>query len=286
MTAERCAAACVRRGDPMTATAPPVLRWLLVEQPKAWGPDPWRDCDLPAPVVAGLAERAASVGARVLLIRKPGRHTGTPLRWAYVDSVRELTWWSTFTDPHDLLTAPWPSGTPTAEPAYLVCAHGRHDTCCALRGRPVAAALAATRPEATWECSHVGGDRFAANLVALPHGFYFGQVGVDAVTGLADRFEAGRLTVPLLRGRSTVTAPVQAAQRIARERTGEDAVHAYAPVSVTPLGRDRWSVALDGLPEPIRLRATFTTSDSPLTCSATANSRMRSFIEDTEDTEG
>ena len=32
------------------------------------------------------------------------------------------------------------------EPLFLVCTHGRHDRCCALRGRPVAAALAARHP--------------------------------------------------------------------------------------------------------------------------------------------
>ena len=55
-----------------------------------------------------------------------------------------------------------PSPALEPEPMLLVCTHGVHDTCCAVRGRPVAAALARRWPEATWECSHVGGDRFAA----------------------------------------------------------------------------------------------------------------------------
>ncbi|OLR91322.1 sucrase ferredoxin [Actinokineospora bangkokensis] len=275
---ERCADACGRRGDPLTGTAPPVPRWLLVEQPKAWGPDPWRDCALPADVIAGLARRAAQVGARVMLIRRPGRREEGPLRWAYVDSLRGESWWSTFDDPHELVTSPWPSGTRSVDPVYLVCAHGRHDTCCALRGRPVAAALARSRPERTWECSHVGGDRFAANLVALPHGFYFGQVTPEGVERLAEDFEAGRLTIPLVRGRTTLTGPVQAAQQVARERTGEAGVEAFAPTRVEQVEQGRWVVHLDGLAEPVRLRAEFVTSDSPLTCSATAPGRFRVFV--------
>ena len=47
----------------------------------------------------------------------------------------------------------------------LVCTHGRHDACCAERGRPFAAALAQVAPEETWEVSHIGGDRFAANVL-------------------------------------------------------------------------------------------------------------------------
>ena len=61
-------------------------------------------------------------------------------------------------------------------PILLVCTHGVHDTCCALRGRPVAAALAARWPGQVWECSHVGGDRFAPNVVVLPDGFYYGNL--------------------------------------------------------------------------------------------------------------
>ena len=68
-----------------------------------------------------------------------------------------------------------------------MCTHGRHDACCAERGRPVAAALTAARPEQTWEVSHVGGDRFAANLLVLPEGLYYGQVTADEAPGLAQR---------------------------------------------------------------------------------------------------
>ena len=55
-------------------------------------------------------------------------------------------------------------------PLFGVCTHGRHDACCAERGRPVAAALTASHPDETWEISHMGGDRFAANMVVLPGG--------------------------------------------------------------------------------------------------------------------
>jgi hypothetical protein len=79
------------------------------------------------------------------------------------ESVR---WGELPTDEHllEVLSGSDP-GEVSEEPIYLVCTHGRHDACCAVRGRPVAAALAAAYPERTWECSHIGGDRFAANVV-------------------------------------------------------------------------------------------------------------------------
>ncbi|WP_424189139.1 sucrase ferredoxin [Actinokineospora sp. G85] len=275
---ERCAAACTRRGDPQEGTAPPVSTWLLIEQPRAWGPDPWRDCDLPAEVVEGLAERVRGTGTRVLLIRRPGRSTvDGPLRWAFVDSVAGMSWWSTFTDPASLLTAPWRSGVASSEPVYLVCTHGRHDACCAIRGRPVAAALALSHPAETWECSHVGGDRFAANVVALPAGLYFGKVTPESVGEVVSELEAGRLVLEHVRGRSTVSAPAQAAEFHVRGRVGERAVSALAPVSVEALGRDRWRVRLAGVAEGVEVSAGFEEADSPLTCSAGRAGMMRRF---------
>ena len=39
-----------------------------------------------------------------------------------------------------------PGLTPHLDPVFAVCTHGRHDTCCAERGRPAAAALAGAHP--------------------------------------------------------------------------------------------------------------------------------------------
>src|SRR5205085_492850 len=55
------------------------------------------------------------------------------------------------------------------EPLWLACTHGVHDKCCARRGLPVYAALAALPDETAWQCSHMGGDRFAANVLCFPH---------------------------------------------------------------------------------------------------------------------
>ena len=109
-----------------------------------------------------------------------------------------------------------PAWTPVAEPIYLVCTHGKHDPCCALRGRPVAYALAeALAPGRVWECSHVGGDRFAGNMVSLPSGLYLGRVEPEEVSAVAELIDAGRVPVHYLRGRSSLSTPAQAAQHFA-----------------------------------------------------------------------
>ncbi|CRK59518.1 Sucraseferredoxin family protein [Alloactinosynnema sp. L-07] len=278
MIRERCSDGCLRRGDLIGASAPPVRRWVLIEQPGPWGADALWESDLPASIAASVTAQAAEVGARVLLIRRPGRTPPGPRRYAVVDARAERLWWNEFTDPADLsdLSVAAPRGEPSTEPAYLVCAHGKHDTCCAIRGRPVAAALAAARPGQVWECSHVGGDRYSANLLALPHGVYFGQVPANQAVAVAADFEAGNLTLPYLRGRSTVPAPVQAAQQFARERSGDRRIDAFALVSVRRVAHEEWEVELVGA-RRLRVRAVFVRSDTPLTCSATVPAAIRHF---------
>jgi hypothetical protein len=107
------------------------------------------------------------------------------------------------------------------DPLYLVCTHGKHDPCCAIRGRPLVAAMAeALSPGRVWECSHVGGDRFAGNVVALPGGLYLGRVEPEEASGVAELIDAGRVPVHYLRGRSSLSLPVQAAQHFARTSGG------------------------------------------------------------------
>jgi Sucrase/ferredoxin-like len=253
---DRCAPSAERRGDQMHGTASPVPRWLLVEQPGPWGRDALVESELDDRVARTLAARAAHARVRVVLIRRPGRSgRADRRRWALVDSRpgRESCWWGEWSAATDLLELPLDgplTTTPTTAPVYLVCAHGRHDACCAIRGRPVAATLAATRPGATWECSHVGGDRFAANLVVLPHGLYYGHVTPPAAARLAGLYESGRVDPTWLRGRSSIPLPVQAAQHYARLAFAEDRLDALHPLDAQRLDERTWKVWLAADPEP------------------------------------
>ncbi len=107
------------------------------------------------------------------------------------------------------------------QPLFLVCTHGKHDACCARHGRPLFEALAEQLDEETvWQCTHVGGDRFAGNLVCLPHGLYYGRVEREDAVGLLDEHLSGRLTLANYRGRSCHPFHVQAADADVRAATG------------------------------------------------------------------
>ena len=111
-------------------------------------------------------------------------------------------------------------GAPSDEPVVLVCTHGRRDVCCARRGRPVAKALDERLPGRVWETTHVGGDRFAANVVTLPHGTYHGGVTAEAAPALVATAVDRAVVLPYLRGTAGLPAVVQAAEYFVRREPG------------------------------------------------------------------
>jgi len=286
VNATRCAAAADAVGDPLEATAPPAERWILVEHTGPWGRRALSDSGIDPTAARALVRWAETSAGRVTLIRRPdsGRDPGARRCWYLVDSRpgHESVCGGSFTGERELLDVVAGSAPDEAlaEPIYLVCTHGKHDACCAVRGRPVAAALAAQYPGRTWECSHLGGDRFAANLVVLPHGFYYGQVTPNAAVELARCHDRGRVEPRWLRGRSSLPAAVQAAQHHARLRTGDHRTGSFLPQGVEAAGRGQCLVRLsgpDGAGLSVRLRERTVLTGRPLTCSAPGPGSFRTF---------
>jgi hypothetical protein len=275
----RCADLADATGDPREGTAPPARRWFLVEHPGPWGRVALAQSGVDPAAVHALAAWALAEGGRVLLVRRPGRAApSTERRWFRVDSregVEEIRT-GTFTAESELVAAARALGDPYDGPLHLVCAHGRHDTCCAVRGRPLAAALAAADPERTWECSHIGGCRFAPALVLLPHGFTLGGVPADEAPAVVRDYAAGRIDPRWVRGRSCHSPAVQAAQDHARRTTGAAGVDALHLVDATADG-DLWTVRFRDPDVSVVLRERRVDTGRPLTCSATAPGWMRVF---------
>ena len=241
----------------MTATASRVDRWLVVEHRGAWGPETFPNRRLGRALSTTLAHAANAARARLVLVRRPRVVPDGDGRWLFaVDSRpgRERVLARHVADDAALahLVAPFDDEAPGGDwhevdgPLYLVCTHGRHDRCCALRGRPVAQELGRAEPERTWECTHIGGDRFAANLVVLPEGLYLGRVEVDEVVRVTRDLADGLLPAGRVRGRSSLSLPAQAAQHFAREDTGRWGTDDLHPLVQEGAGPDTWRVVLAG----------------------------------------
>jgi len=104
--------------------------------------------------------------------------------------------------------------------AYLVCTNGARDPCCAIRGPAVVAALARARVHRVYECSHLGGHRFAANVLVLPEGLCFGRLDARSALALVEELDAGRLPLEHFRGRTSLQPHQQAAEILVRRELG------------------------------------------------------------------
>ena len=268
----------------MAGTVPRVDRWLLVEHPGPWAIDALGGSGIDPDVQARLrTAAAAAVTGRIALVRRPGRRARTPARaWLVVDSVTGAVATGRWRHDDDLLDALPALTGEVALPAHqlvlLVCAHGRHDTCCAVRGRPVAVALAERWPEATWECSHVGGDRFAPNVVVLPDGFYYGGLDPASAVEVVEAHVSGAVDATYLRGMTRETQVAQAAVAAVHARFGHLPAGSVRSTHVTRDGERRWRVGLVTPSGPTS--ATVTTAVSAparLTCRATRESRATRY---------
>lgn len=213
-------------------TAPVNARaWLLIEHDGPWAAEALETA-LPADL-AKLAIGADELGIRVQLIRRPGR-PGRPVRPGFAGGdagpagggagpagggagPAVFAGWTVDPEPwlrrvpaRDLDHAALellaegkaPGGVALERPLYLVCAHGRRDRCCARFGVPLARDLAARYPEETWETTHVGGHRFAGNLVILPHGLYYGPVDSAGALDAVGAYARGEISGRGYRGRA------------------------------------------------------------------------------------
>ncbi|MEI4271018.1 sucrase ferredoxin [Klenkia sp. LSe6-5] len=278
----RCSVQALLAGDSPIATAPPARRWLLVEQPGPWGRDALLQSRFDPVVAPLLAQRAREAGLRIQMVRRPGgRLADAGGRWAVADVRACWVRWSVRDTDAELLEVPLDGsvGSPSTEPTFLVCTHGGHDACCAVRGRPLARALDGD----VWETSHLGGDRFAANVLVLPTGHLYGQVPEDG-GDLVEAHRRGEVLLTGLRGRAGLTPPAQAAQQFAREQLGSVGVADLPVTGVATPGADadgaqRWTVTMTG-PDGdvvVVLDSRLSAHSRRLTCAATTPGRFRTW---------
>ncbi len=277
--------------EPQFGTASRVRGWVLLEQPGPWGREAVLESQLDRDLARALHRAAEAARVRLLLIRRSGRRRpGQSITCFLAHTSRRDRWLERrrLDDPAELLELDMAKvtagerpgfGDPVGEPVYLVCTNGRHDRCCATYGRPLALALAERHGDLVWESSHVGGDRFAGNLVCLPSGHYFGRVGpaeADRVLGLHRK---GVIDLDHYRGCCIDPPTVQAAEWFARRATGLLGID-----DLDLLGRERLEAGVEavrfrlagGGTVRVLLRAGRVDDPRPLTChSARPESPLR-----------
>ncbi|MEV6105138.1 sucrase ferredoxin [Streptomyces sp. NPDC051940] len=288
-----CATASSELGEPLAGTAATARTWLLLEQAGPWGSEALLESHLDPALGRALKAATEGTGVRVALIRRPGRHADfhqPARRRLYVAHTAPGRAWvrhGTTADPRELLgldlaalgagAEPGHLDAYDADPLALVCTNGKRDRCCALLGRPLAAALHASGGTNTWEITHIGGHRFSPTLLLLPHGYAYGRVSAHDVKEITEAAYDGRVVLDGCRGRSTWERPAQSAELAVRAHA-----RVYGPDELTVVrteGADpHWTVTVahrDGRAWAVDVSAEPGPEPSPASCGAAALPQLR-----------
>jgi hypothetical protein len=280
-----CADLSRENAESLAATASRIDHWLLIEYRGLWSRAPLGGSGLSEEVKEHLrGQLTALAPARLLFVKRPERRGREGLlvyhgRTSEQDGQffrRELDSYD------DLLELDLAShrDEPFDQPLFVVCTHGKRDRCCAFYGRPLYEALRDELDEDwVWQCTHVGGDRFAGNVVVFPEGLYFGRVGPADVPRLVDAHLAGQIDLERYRGRCSYPFAVQAAEQALREELGITGISQLALVSVERLP-ETWTVTFRSEDGAVHERTVVTELGelTYLTCDAETLRRPRRFL--------
>jgi hypothetical protein len=256
--------------------------WLLLEYARPWGSKAFSESTLSNAVKNYLAGVLKSVPrSRVLLIKQRRKVKGpltlfvarsresssSILKYEFSDYEQLLE-----LDLASALAGGSPAGTTRWEnPLFLVCTHGKRDQCCAKFGIPIYKTIRALVGEPpVWECSHVGGDRFAANVVCFPDGIFYGHVTEETAKLIVTEYYERRIVLTNFRGRSCYSFPVQAAEFFARRETGFRGIGDLKFLTYDPLKPNEWRIRFFSEAEAkvhqVSLRSHLSEFQNRLTC--------------------
>lgn len=227
VTETGCAALSSDAGEPLAGSAPALRRLVAVEHVGAW---PRRVADHADTGVAELYARLRGRDTGLLLIRRPGRtgRSGTGARTVFVADLAPGASRVVRTEvegPDGLagldVDAAFGSGAadPVTDPVLLVCAHGRRDVCCAVYGRSLVADLGGEDAD-VWECTHLGGHRFAPTGLVLPTGYAYGRLDPGGALAALKAAAGGGMDPWNCRGHVGLDPARQVAELAVREHTG------------------------------------------------------------------
>lgn len=252
-----CSDFSAQAGEQLFGTAPRCDVWLLLEYAESWEFDAFEGSRLSQPVKNRLTTALKTIPrSRLQMIRRTGSTQATPTFYLAVSREPNLRLYRFNLNAYaDVMRLDLPAvvsgdarydGNKVSEPIILVCTHAARDRCCARIGVPVYNALAAQPGWDVWQTSHLGGHRFAANVVCLPHGIVYGRVTPDDAISVVERYRNGEVVIDKLRGRSNQDGVLQAAYYYFRHHTGATAINAFHATQMNTIAENHWRVEMTG----------------------------------------
>jgi hypothetical protein len=249
-----CSSASLEAGEDLFGTASRVDTYFLLEYRGVWEAKAFEQSDLPESVKAYFESLLKRFSNSKLLLVKSGSSHPKPGYKFWVASARE-------SDPTlyefnlkgypEILGLDIPAviadegqyqANLRGSPLWLVCANGRRDPCCARLGTPVFLELKKQMEGDVWESTHMGGHRFAANLLHLPYGILYGRMRQEQVNSFLEAVGHNQIVLDHYRGRTCYDEPTQAAEYYLRRMTGALRLDAFRLLATQEIGAQEWLV--------------------------------------------
>lgn len=230
-----CSLISMGSDEKIFGTVPRVDNWFLLEYRGAWSDKAFIKSNIPENVKKHLSKILDSIpNSRLQLIKRKDKSESPPKFYIAKSNELEPKLYelalSSYKDLLDLDVNKVINDESNVrdEPLFLICTNGAYDKCCGTHGVPVY--LETVKREngfMTWQTTHLGGHRFAANFLCLPHGIYYGRVRDNNVTKLIDDSRKQNIYLGNYRGRSCYVKDVQAADYFLRTNTGINSISAF-----------------------------------------------------------
>jgi hypothetical protein len=226
--AQSCSALSLQAQEPLYGSIKPARHWLMIEVDQPMGKKALPESSLPNPVKEMLESTAHRLElGKVLLLRQSPRRVSGGRRFFLCVSAEtqprlyefELQNYADLLDLDLLSLVKDPQALAAylrQKPLYLVCTNGRRDPCCARNGLPVYQQLEGEFAPDVWQTSHVGGHRFSANLVLMPHALFYGRVPPQDARRLILEYQQGKMVLDYYRGRTCYEKIEQVAEYFIR----------------------------------------------------------------------
>ena len=243
--------------EPLAGSAMPARRMLFITWPKTlWVRRELEAREFPQSlrsylrhaqhqldVVPQLAHRSGLPPERHSILLMPDNVVVPDVDRADIEPVARALIEGTSPRPYEAL--------PVGVPSLFVCTHGQRDRCCAKYGFGLLQALQSecTRRDLRielWECTHLGGDRFAANAFVFPAAHMYGHLRPEQAPTLLEHLASGRVYVPAYRGSMLYSGVRQLAEAVGQAECSARGLPARVTLGdVTEHSEDRADVEIE-----------------------------------------
>ncbi len=249
-----CSDFSISLGEPVFATAPRIEAWILLEYPYAHPAKALKESNLQEVIKQRLSAALDAIPhSRLLMIKKSNRKLQSDVNLILALSGANHPRMTRFQlkDYSDILSMDLEAAFTElvsqpdegeVTPLILVCTNGKRDVCCARYGLPLFNEMKKYDRADVWQSSHMGGHRFAANVISLPYGIYYGRIPVSGARSFIEHCQSGEIDLPYYRGRTCYTAEQQAAEYLLRQHNGNFAVDDLQMLASSQAAEDRWMV--------------------------------------------